>query len=341
MLSQRGVRYLDFDVPPEAVAAETRKVRLVYDGRSIETATDKPFAVMVRRAVFDLRLAEKAAEAGAELRDGVRVSRLEQRRDGLRLETDRGPVCARAVVVAEGSHGGLKRAVQSSKPPRELLACATTTIARPPDRECGAAEFYLGAIPGGYGWVFPVEETCSVGVGGVVSCTRRPKRLLAAFMEGRGLGRPQRPPATHVIRGLGFRRRVVRGRVFLAGDAGGLADAFLGEGISYAILSGRLAGRAAAGLARGEPPGRIRRHYTEAVARGIESETRAAFAMSRLVYRLPWVFHRIFVADRRLAEKFVEIGAGRWSYTRYFEWLAVRLPASIAKTALAAAGFRR
>src|SRR5262249_49593219 len=111
---------------------------------------------------------------------------------------------------------------------------------------------------GGYGWLFPKRGVANVGIGVTPEARSRLKRLLDALHGGliasgrartRVLGRTGGlipvggPLCPHAAR---------RGQLLLlAGDAAGLTNPVTGAGIHAAVLSGRLAGSAAAGYLGG------------------------------------------------------------------------------------------
>src|SRR5574341_2428777 len=72
-LTDKAIRLLDFDIGP-VLETETRRALLMYDGASpVERTLDGASVRMVMRDRFDAFLAQKAVEAGAVLRDGVKV----------------------------------------------------------------------------------------------------------------------------------------------------------------------------------------------------------------------------------------------------------------------------
>jgi flavin-dependent dehydrogenase len=89
----------------------------------------------------------------------------------------------------------------------------------------------------------------------------------------------------------------VRGRVLLAGDAAGFADALTGEGISIGIWSGRRAAEALAGAV--PDPAR----YARAVRRELLPELRTARTLSWITYRQPKLARTLL---RRRGRAFVE-----------------------------------
>jgi geranylgeranyl reductase family protein len=204
------------------------------------------------RAEFDALVLQTAIDAGAELRErsvaepvieqgrviGVRVGSEVTRADLVVVASGAGSPAAKMLGATrvEGSPFGLaiRAYVPSTKADdRHMEACLTV---KGPD----------GALVPGYGWVFPAGDgIVNVGVG-ALSTMRNFSQLnlntmLDSYMAqvGRawGLGEPvARPKAwrlpMHVVNRSG------PGWVAV-GDAAGLVNPFNGEGIDYALESGR------------------------------------------------------------------------------------------------------
>lgn len=76
----------------------------------------------------------------------------------------------------------------------------------------------------------------------------------------------------------------VQGRALLVGDAAGLADPFLGEGVGQAVFSGRLAARA---ILAGDT-----RAYLTGLRDTLLADARSARFIARVVYGVPgWWQH--------------------------------------------------
>ncbi len=113
----------------------------------------------------------------------------------------------------------------------------------------------IGAVRGGYGWIFPKGDHVNVGVGGDESEGPRLRAELRHLCREYGID----PEAAADLRGyrLPLRRpesRLARGTAAVIGDAAGLVDPFSGDGMYEAFLSSQLVDRG--GARRARRPGR-------------------------------------------------------------------------------------
>ena len=238
-------------------------------GRHLSLMVGSPDTLMVTttRRELDARLARSAEAAGARIDLGRPVTALEEDGSGVGVTAGTDSLTASYVIVADGVRGA-GRSMLGLAPIRLGGGCYVRAF---PERE-GQAE---GAPPGvlfdvtaarqGYGWVFPKRGHLNVGV-----FSQRPldldlTRELRDFLSSRGLDawRTEGPFAFPIPVGrpgdaLGT------SRVLFAGDAAGLVNPVTGEGISSAILSGRLA---AESIAKGDSSGPAATY-----ARRVESE---------------------------------------------------------------------
>ena len=249
-LTVRAVRELPFSVEPVVEdRVDTLELGLRYRRRWSRRA-DEPLVLMTQRRRLDAFLAEQASAAGAEFREGSKVTGVDPAGsvtlDGERLEAD-------VVVGADGANGIAARSL--GLPAHEHGVGLEGNVGYEHlsrERFGGRAVVELGVVPGGYAWVFPKGDHVNVGVGGSQSegprLRQRLQELCAAFgideAEVRGL-RGHRLPMR------GAARRPVEGRVLLVGDAAGLVDALSGDGMYEAFVSGRLASEATLDLLHG------------------------------------------------------------------------------------------
>jgi flavin-dependent dehydrogenase len=205
---------------------------------------------VVPREVFDHRLLRQVLVRGASFRRHA-VRNVEADAEGVRVD---GSVVARVVIGADGAGSAVRRSLGPavSRPGGRgsgHVALAIRGYATVPP---GLADAQLITMTGkrwpAYAWSFPVGDgRANVGYGEVL--TEQPlsrREMLAALHELiPGLQPPERLRGHRLPLSSG-RPDVPDGRVLLAGDAQSLVNPLTGEGIYYAVVSGALAGRAAA-----------------------------------------------------------------------------------------------
>lgn len=206
-----------------AVPARDRVHRATFtlDGRRefTRTSSDGPFVTMVRRDEFDDALRLSAQAAGAQLRQRTAVRALTDRGDEVAVTLADGDVItARTVVGADGSAGITSRHVGVSFDQVDLgleVELPVGGALRESWRERLLVDW--GPLPGSYGWVFPKDDTLTVGVIAGRGQGGETKRYLRSFVESLGLaGIEPRHDSGHLTRcraaGSPLRREGHRGR---------------------------------------------------------------------------------------------------------------------------------
>jgi geranylgeranyl reductase family protein len=247
-----------------------------------------PVLAMVRREAFDHALRKAAAEAGAEVRERVTVRGLEDAGGHVVVRPSSGtPIAARAVVGADGSSGVTARHVGVTYAQVDLGLEVELPI--PPalrERWRGRVLLDWGPIPGSYAWVFPKGDRLTVGVIAERGQGEATKAYLRRFVERLGLsGIEPVHDSGHLTRCRAGDSPLRRGRVLVAGDAGGLLEPWTREGISFALRSGAYAGEAAAA-------GDLSR-YESTVEAELAPEMRAGRQLLAAFARRPGTFHTV------------------------------------------------
>jgi geranylgeranyl reductase family protein len=204
--------------------------------------------LMVNRARFDLYWIERALDAGrgnVELRDEFRVVAVEEDENGVTLRGGGGDmVRASYVVAADGAYSKTARMLGLNRG-AILGAAMDAEVEVTPEvyeAERERATFNFFCLPNGYGWIFPKDGYLSCGVGAWRNATHLPAALNAYLERSLPPGSIRaRRTLGHAIPLYSGRRTIATRRVCLAGDAASLVDPILGEGIRFAMLSGRLA----------------------------------------------------------------------------------------------------
>src|SRR5437667_4270297 len=156
----RAARLLPFSIEPVVEdVVDSLDCRLHYGPRFIRCA-GAPLALMTQRRRLDHFLLRKAAEAGADVRDGAKVA--DVRADGLIVDGEE--VQARILLAADGCNGTAARALGLGG---EIVHGVALEANYPYDaRYRGTMVVAIGVVHGGYGWIFPKGDHVNVGVGG-------------------------------------------------------------------------------------------------------------------------------------------------------------------------------
>ncbi len=247
---------------------------------------------VIPRMVLDQWVWDAARARGVRTIERAKVEGYETDAAGVTVHVagSRAPLRARLLIGADGSASTIARQVTGEKPDRKDRIVAVRAyyeeVAGPEDR-CDLC-FSEDSFPGYY-WLFPTGKGgANVGVGMILETLPPTESRLADLLEEL----IARDPALQARLG-GARRKggivgwplmtyarsrpVLADRVLLLGDAAGLINPINGEGIQYALESGRWAATAAvralaadtldtAGLRPYETELRARMNYDMALA---------------------------------------------------------------------------
>jgi len=245
-------------------APDGEALRAGVSRRSGNKAVPADHSFVVRRSVFDQMLSDKAAAAGAHIVTKIKANDIRTGETPAVITENGKTFQADILVVADGSGGAISRKLKKHS-----------------YKEAGIAiRGYYSGIKGlgkdleffqddgfgfGYGWVFPLSDgLANVGFGiGTPFLKKRNTnihQLLDNMLSGPALksrmknakleGKLSSFPLQVDYDKNGFRQ----GRVLFAGDAASLIFPLSGEGIAYALKSGKIAAEAIAAVYRNNAP---------------------------------------------------------------------------------------
>ncbi len=329
-LSEQAISYLDFDLPSKIIEKEIFGARVHFDSLQVEAKTVHRVAVMVSRIDFDRLLLDKALDMGAELLEGNSVIALNINDNYIEVVARNKKYKAKLVVGADGFYSVVAKYVRRTYQKKEYGVCVEAKIESVDNVvdafNLNVVDIHFGIVRNGYGWIFPHRGYLSVGIGGAANQLITPKINMRDFLFVTGFS-PNTVTKGFPIPSGGFKRSVIANRIILVGDAAGFVDAFIGEGLAYAIRSGQLAGDAALFAVRtGNFSKQNLIQYENNCNQEFGSDLRWSLYFSRLVHIFPGIFLRLMALESKMIGKYLDVLVKKMSYQRYFLWILPRIP---------------
>jgi geranylgeranyl reductase family protein len=227
-------------VPEHLIERGFTEQRIYSNWQEVRFRRKSPIIATVNRERLGQWMRDEAVKAGAEVRTGCNVREISDRM--VTVTDEQGGTFSLGwdrLVGADGSSSLVRRYLNI---PSEKMGVGMH-YQTPGVYEHMEWHLNTSLFRNGYGWVFPHRETVSVGAYRPqtgIPPVRFKKRLLG-WAESKGFHLDEVPAQAELInfdyRGFEF------GRVWLVGDAAGLASGLTGEGIYPAIVSGEAAAR--------------------------------------------------------------------------------------------------
>ena len=281
-LTGRALRHVPCAVDPVVEHVVDRMVVRVRYGTKFARRSTERLIDMTQRKRLDLHLAEQAAGAGAEFRDGVAVERVGIDGEGVQARVGGTSIHASFLVGADGANGIVAKAAGLGDGVVRGVALEGnvpwSALEREPYDRTAWVE--LGVVPGGYGWVFPKGDHANLGVGGWMTEGPKLRDHLDRLARIHGVD----PSSLEGVRGHRLPMRklgapAARGRVLLVGDAAGLVDPLSGDGMYEAFVSARLAATA---VLEGRPES-----FEGALSAALDHHAAASWKAKRAADRYP------------------------------------------------------
>jgi geranylgeranyl reductase family protein len=257
-LSSRVRSLVDCDLDPLIEARVWSQVFLFDFNESPEVQQTSEPTLFVERERFDHYFVSRALSTGSgrvALRQDLFIKQAREDAEGVTLTASSGEVIrCRYVIAADGASSHIARSIGLFRTPAGAAIDATVSLTSETfDRERDRATFNLNCVPAGYGWTFPKRTHLSCGVGSwrspKVLASKLKTFLARTFSPGSITTWSMRAHLVPVFQG---HRQVATARICLVGDAAHLVDPVVGEGIIYALESGKIAGDIVAALCAAE-----------------------------------------------------------------------------------------
>ena len=309
----KALSYIPVDISP---VIERRcfsvSLGMVSANKNFIIQRDFPIITMIMRDKFDLILSNAAVDAQVKIFQNCKVRDIKFEKKPI-LVTSVGDIKADFIIGADGAVSTVARK-SGWRETRDIVPSVNWEIFvqdKDLDRFDNMARFDFGLFSGGYAWLFPKKDHLSIGLLKTGKKEFVPDALIKRYLEFLGIEKVlhmKRYP--HPIPISPRRDGFVKNRALLVGDAAGFVDPITGEGISGAILSGRLAAKAI--VKGGFDEKRVKEIYESSISGMIISEFRIGRFLSGLTYKYPKIRDFLFrTYGQKLAEALADTAKGR------------------------------
>jgi geranylgeranyl reductase len=237
----------EFQIPEDLIERKVSNMAVRSPkGRTIEMVMPNGYVGMVRRERFDAYLRERAESLGTDVIEG-KVNKIVPNTNGFTVQfdpkNDLKDIEARFIIGADGANS--KVAIDLNFPRNEAKAIALQErfeSSEELNRYENLVEIWFDGdvSPDFYGWIFPKADHIAIGTG-TDDKNHNIRKLQARFREKLNLS--QKPYLEEAAKLPMYpRKKFVQDNALLVGDAAGLVTPSNGEGIFFAMKSGKMAG---------------------------------------------------------------------------------------------------
>ncbi|MFN4320124.1 MAG: geranylgeranyl reductase family protein [Aquificaceae bacterium] len=234
-------------------------------------------AYIVDRKDFDYFLVEKSVKAGTELIQAEFLG-FEREKEAYKVYTSKGSLRAEFLIGADGAHSRVARLLGYRPKGFKSLEFFTEGDLKQ------EVIIEIGWVERGYLWAFPHRRD-GISVGVATTGQENLLKILKEYCLLKGI-KYKHPKGWHIP----FSEEgpfLGRGRVLLLGDAAGMTDPLLGEGIYYALWAGKLLSQALL-----ENPNEPTKAYKE-LLKPLTEELKKAKKIGDIAYKFQRVAYRM------------------------------------------------
>lgn len=234
----------------------SRDFSFFSNGRFVGSYRSRAQIHFMMRLDFDHYLLTLAQQAGATLRLGDAVGSIDIARQSIALKSG-AQIAFGFLIGADGVNSAVAKTLfgRSFNPATIAFALEAEVPRHQLPRQGDRVEFDFSAARWGYGWVFPKQDTVTIGVGGMHRLNPDLRARLNLYFRHKGLDAGAFKVKGQYLPSGDFLPVPGQSNILLCGDAASAVDPISGEGIPYAIQTGGAAGRAVA-AALSQPAGR-------------------------------------------------------------------------------------
>ena len=305
----------DFDSVVQNHVSQVKYTFKMGDPAEVELQDVTPMW-MVQRSEFDNFLIEQATGKGAEFKSGVEVREVKLVGDTWQVSTNNGQFESKYLIAADGANSKIARSLGFAEP--QLVAAASLQVpGELSDRRKVTAFFDFGSLKNGFMWCFPKAEGYSFSAAYVRNAkgkTDELKKQLYKYAELFDLDPNQGEYTEHPLNLWQKNAPLHSDRALLVGEAAGMVDPLIGEGIRPALYTGVRAAIAVSNAIAGDANALA--NYSETVAREWGENLAKADFLAGLFFKAPKIAYKVGVKRPTAGKLMGKILCGELSYSQ-------------------------
>ncbi len=210
-----------------------------------------PIAAMTVRSEFDSFCLNKCLECGVRFHQISKIIEINKTNHIWIVKTNESEFRGSYLIGADGANSVVRRMLSLGDHVKSGVALEANV-------QVDASEHFnmemdFGDIDHGYAWIFPKGDHLNVGIYSLKKIKSAKKRLLEFCHKRLNISLDEKMIIGHTIPYNGHHFLHTPGQAILVGDAAGIIDPVLGEGIYNAIRSGQIAANAIKEMHAGKP----------------------------------------------------------------------------------------
>ncbi len=210
------------------------------------------YGLVVPRLKLDNLIKERAVKAGTHFRGNIHVRNVQVSATGVIVDTEQEKFHGRMAIIATGANTGLLSKLGLLKHDHPMIVAGRAYFEGIEQLDTCFQFRFDGVILPGYGWVFPLSPTSANIGAGFVRVSKKHAAISVKASFEKFVGSPmlkqmltnaqqQSPLKSFPIRVDFAQSPTYSQRILLAGEAAGLVNPLTGDGIDYALESGKIA----------------------------------------------------------------------------------------------------
>jgi geranylgeranyl reductase family protein len=318
--------WFDFDFAP-VIQNQVSQVKYTWkmgDAAEVKLKDVTPMW-MVQRGEFDNFLMQQATQQGVEFKDGIEVTGINLQGDSWQVSTSNGDFAGKYLIAADGADSVVADWLGFGESPK-VAAASLQVPGEVSDRRKNMAFFDFGSLKNGFMWCFPKADGYSFSGAFVRDQKGKPEELkqqLTKYAEQFGLDLSNSQYVEHPLNLWQEDRPLHSDRALIIGEAAGIVDPLIGEGIRPAMFTGIKAAAAVSKAIAGEA--NALEQYTETVKQEWGANLGKADFLAGLFFKAPKIAYKLGVKRPAAGQLMGKILCGELSYSQVAERASQKL----------------